>query len=245
MSNKYRLGDELSELIRDLAYMITFDFAISSSKEKLNAKTWEGLKFYTEALDSYIKYNNTQSGDYLINSYLFCKKAIECEKDYNKISNLLFNIGIAFNNDKEFLLARESFEIASKLDPENEGNFLGLGFCLHYLGKPEEALKNVEKSIKINSINCTAWYNKGCILYHLGRHEEELEAYNKAIILDINDYMAWYNRACTYAEMKQKERSLQNLMRAIELNEEYKKVAREDECFKTYSHDPDFKELIE
>ena len=44
--------EQLHEMIRNLAYMIAHD----RSQSTISAKTWEGLKYYTEALDAYHQY---------------------------------------------------------------------------------------------------------------------------------------------------------------------------------------------
>ena len=45
-------GEQLHEMIRNLSFMIAHDLPQSN----VSAKTWEGLKYYTEALDAYHQY---------------------------------------------------------------------------------------------------------------------------------------------------------------------------------------------
>jgi len=53
--------DQIHEMIRDLAFMIALD----QQQSNVSAKTWEGLKYYTEALDAYHQYQLSGDPSYL------------------------------------------------------------------------------------------------------------------------------------------------------------------------------------
>jgi len=48
------------------------------------------------------------------------------------------------------------------------------------LGRYEEALEALEKTLEIDPQYANAWYNKGAVLEELGRYEEAQVCYDKA-----------------------------------------------------------------
>lgn len=65
----------------------------------------------------------------------------------------------------------------------------------------------------------------GNTLYNLGRYEEALKACERVIEIKSDFADAWYNRACIYSIALHKEEALYSLKRAIELDEQFRKVA--------------------
>ena len=56
--------------------------------------------------------------------------------------------------------------------------------ALHEMGRNNEALVAVERSLEINASDSSAWYNRGVILESIGKQDMALGSYNKA--LEIN-----------------------------------------------------------
>ena len=81
-------------------------------------------------------------------------------------------------------------------------------------------------------------------LASFGRYDEALRAFDKAIEVSPVDAMGWYFRACIYSLKNEKESTLTNLSKAIELNINYKDMAKKEEDFKTLWEDEDFKRIV-
>ena len=55
----------------------------------------------------------------------------------------------------------------------------------------DEAIRALDKAIKLSPKNSEAWYNKGLILDHQGKYDEAMQAYSKAIELNPQSEKAW------------------------------------------------------
>jgi hypothetical protein len=79
----------IPNMVSDLAFKIAGDI----SKNNIKAKTWRGLKFYTEALYEYNRYKLVGSVEKLGRSHELCLDAVEAERNYGEPANLLSDIG--------------------------------------------------------------------------------------------------------------------------------------------------------
>jgi len=82
----------------------------------------------------------------------------------------------------------------------------------------------------------------------LKEYDKAIEDYDKAIEINPKYASAHFNLACVYALKKEegdKSKMLEYLKKAIKLDDKYKKDAKEDEDFKKYLKNPDFKKLVE
>ena len=93
-------GDEIiSALVSDLAFKMVHDLSREgNAAKKITAKTWQGFKHFTEALDAYHKYNMTDDMDCLEQARKECLKAANSETGYEKLLILLCNLGMAYTN---------------------------------------------------------------------------------------------------------------------------------------------------
>lgn len=74
---------------------------------------------------------------------------------------------------------------------ETSSEWLEKGSDLNHLGKFEEALSAINKSIELNNNNEEAWRMKGAVLANLGRSQEALEAVDMAIKINPQSSFAW------------------------------------------------------
>ena len=70
--------------------------------------------------------------------------------------------------------------------------------------------------------------NRGAAYGDLGEHQKALEDYNEALLLWPEYPDAYYNLACLYSLKTEIEPCLTNLTRAIELDEENRKLGQTD-----------------
>jgi len=168
--------DQPSEMIRSLAFMI----ALEQQQSELSAKTWEGLKYYTEALDSYHRYQLTGDPSFL---YLAGNKSLETirsEKGYKNIYDLLLSIesnGIMIGKKNDVL---EYCNKTIELDPIYPYGWTNKGTSLYNLGKYDEAIEAYDEAIKLDPKFAIAWNSKGNSLYSQGKTTEARTAFNKS-----------------------------------------------------------------
>jgi hypothetical protein len=115
----------IPNMLSDLAFKIAWDI----TKNDIKAKTWRGLKFYTEALDEYNLYKLYGLVERLGRSHELCRDAIEAERNYSEPANLLSDIGNEYIKTKRYSEAEMSFRDAIHLKP-GANNFYGLGVAL-------------------------------------------------------------------------------------------------------------------
>ena len=87
-----RDDEDIPNLIKDVAYMIAKDI----SEEKIQAKTWQSFKFFTEARYCYQQYILTDDEEHLKCSKENCLMGLDYEKDYEDIHSLLLNLAMAY-----------------------------------------------------------------------------------------------------------------------------------------------------
>ncbi|HEX3021581.1 MAG TPA: tetratricopeptide repeat protein, partial [Lachnospiraceae bacterium] len=213
---KWTNEDKIPELIKDLAFMITYDL----SKQDITAKTWTSLRYFTEALDSYSQYIVTKKPDYLENALKNCIKASQEEKDYQILFNLFYNLGLSYYDIKDYHSVEDAFRRCITLMPNNENGFVGLGAALSGLGRHEDALKALDKALEINPEDAYAWYNKGYALNDLGRYEDALKAFDKALEVNPEDAYAWNNKGYALSGLGQNEDALKAFEKSLEIDPE-------------------------
>jgi|GEM_PF-777943 tetratricopeptide (TPR) repeat protein len=207
------IGDEIIPgLTRDLAYMIVYDLSreasaegkkeeISSDKmigefstklkirdvtsdEKITAKTWQGFRHFSEALDAYHKYDLTHSHDYLKQAKTDCIKAAESEINYELLIKLMYNLGINYTNKKMFLEAEEVLIKAKEIKEDDIDALFGLGYIYLNQNKNKEANYYFNEVTRIDPNAMGAWVNNGNAHVGLGNHKEAIDCYNEALKLN-------------------------------------------------------------
>ncbi|MBR4151809.1 MAG: tetratricopeptide repeat protein [Selenomonadaceae bacterium] len=125
---------------------------------------------------------------------------------------------------KDFNGAKNLFDEAVKLNPDNAGAYYGRGTACNGLKQYEQAIKYFDKAIelKLNPNLSYAYNNRGNAYSDLGQNERAIQDYNKAIELNPNYAEAYNNRGVAYMDgLKQYERAIQDYNKAIELNPNY------------------------
>jgi tetratricopeptide (TPR) repeat protein len=68
-------------------------------------------------------------------------------------------------------------------------------------GQYDEALDLVNKGIKLDGNNASAWYNKGIILFKMCRYPDALNAFAQTVDIDPEFTEAWYNKGMAIMEL--------------------------------------------
>ncbi|GAB3572429.1 tetratricopeptide repeat protein [Hymenobacter daeguensis] len=144
---------------------------------------------------------------------LAIKPNVSSEQDYLA----LLNLGICYNNLRQFEQARQYLYQAQKVDstdvriPES----LGYGFSEeHDFAK---AIKNYSHAVKLNSSSKTIFYGLGKSYLQANQYPEAVKAYDQAIKLDPAYAVAYQNRASAKYLMQDLDGCCADLKRCEEL----------------------------
>jgi len=210
-----QVGDEIvPALARDLAFKMVQDL----SQNEISAKTWQGFKHFTEALDAYHQYNLTDDMSYLERARIECLKAAKSEIGYEKLLKLLYNLGMAYSKKRELSKAEELLFLAYEIKPDDENALFGLGYLYGIQDRYQKSLDYFDRVTVTDTEGFAAWSNKGVSLFKLGRAEEAIEAYDKAIVINPQYSKAWLNKGVALYELGRMEEAIEASDKAIELN---------------------------
>ena len=137
-------------------------------------------------------------------------------------------------------------EELSKSYPNNTGIIFFKAFLNAENNHNEEALKDIEKLIKVQPDTALHYILKGQVLSSMQKYNEAanaLVAANKSLEIAPNNPNGVYNRACIYCLKGDKTNALADLKKAISMNPSFKEYARQDEDFKELYDDEDFKKI--
>ena len=212
---KYRVGsgdEQIPDMVRNLAFMIAKDI---SPEKDIQAKTWLGLKYFTEALDAHRQYNLTGENRELERSFENCLKATDIERSYEKPLVLLFNVGLDYLDKNDYMVAERLFQKLNALKTDS-GVLCCLGILHEHFNRHEDAVKAYKKASEQNPKDAKDWSNKGIALHELGKQDDAIKAYDSAIELDPKFAHAWSNKGNIFIEQGKYEDALECYDRAIE-----------------------------
>lgn len=156
----------------------------------------------------------------------------EAEELNNSDYKLYYNRGLAFYGLDEFEKAIEDFDIAISLQQDDYKSHCEKANALYATGNYDEALTCYNNAIKINPKYILSYENKISLLISYQRYEAALECCDKLLKVSPESDIAYYNRAKIYFVLNKKKVAKLNLMKAININSQNRKVALQDEQLK-------------
>ncbi|MES2592521.1 MAG: tetratricopeptide repeat protein [Bacteroidota bacterium] len=134
--------------------------------------------------------NKSQEKELTIKSIYHLSKSVLIHKEY---VNGYLNLGVAYFKLKQYDKARENWDIAKRIYPNNpflKTNLKLMGTVYYneamLKGKkqPFEALKLLEKAVEVDPKNADYWYNLGGVCYTVGDFEKARVAWTKTLLLN-------------------------------------------------------------
>lgn len=86
---------------------------------------------------------------------------------------------------------------------------------LHATGQSAEAMRFLEKSLRLDGANATTLFNLGLLQYEMGRTDEALKSLLKALEIDPENESVWYNLVVLYLQLGDRETARLTLQRAL------------------------------
>jgi len=116
------------------------------------------------------------------------KKTIKTEGDEKERAHKFYSVAKQFFNEGNFSKAKDFFEKAVELDPENSEYYtaLGITYATEYEGHEpniEAAVKSFKKAAELKPDDFRNYYYIGIIYKNIGKSEIALKAFKKAIEL--------------------------------------------------------------
>lgn len=214
---EFNNGEQLHDMIRNLSFMIARDLP----KSNVSAKTWEGLKYYTEALDAYHQYKLSRNPEDLSLAGNYSLEAISSEKGYKEPFDLISSLELAcIMIDRQ----NDAIEYCNKtieIDPESVYGWTNKGIALNSLSKYDEAIMAYDEAIRCDPKYAVAWNNKGPVLLRQGKYDKAIEVCDEAIRLDPKYSFAWNNKGVALNGQKKYNEAIKALDEAIRLDPNY------------------------
>ncbi len=141
------------------------------------------------------------SGEY-DEALIWHKKSIELKPDFH-VESSKYSSAMVFNDKSKYLLNQKKFDealkcidIAIEFYPDEPYFYSNKGEVLSKMGKYEEALELLNKTItlKQDTTSFEIYFQKGLALSRLNRFEESLICYDKAIELNPNFPASYYGK---------------------------------------------------
>lgn len=111
---------------------------------------------------------------------------------------ILIYTTLSWEHKRHFLNQIVLWEDTVKKNPHNFFPRINLGIAYVQNEKWDEALAQVEESLRLNPDFALSYNNRGLILAHKGANDQALQNFSKAIELDPNNARAWNNRGMAY-----------------------------------------------
>jgi tetratricopeptide (TPR) repeat protein len=167
--------EPMTEKIKDLAYKVAMYLA-----PDITAQTWEGFKFFTEAISSYYQYQQTGDREHLDHAKKNCGNAYKAERKYEKLDDLFYKIGMAYYERKLYWNAEKAFQSSLEINPKSEYSHTGLGNVYYAQENLEYAITEYERAIRLNEDFPYAYNGLGNVYFQQGDFENAREQYEYA-----------------------------------------------------------------
>ncbi len=99
-----------------------------------------------------------------------------------------------------------------------EASYYKRANCKTTLGKTQEAIADLENSLRLNSQNYAANFNLGGLYFDSKNYEKAVLFYEKAVSINISSDDAYYRLAETYQKLDRKDDALQSCQKALKIN---------------------------
>ena len=132
-------------------------------------------------------------------------------------------LGLIYLYKKQFEPAKAEFERSITLDPNFANAYVQLGSLLASAGQPQEAVRLMERGIRLNPRQPSPIQLNflGLVYIMLGRHEEGITVLKRALSLDPNLLFAHVNLAVAYSELGRDEEARTEVATVLRLNPQF------------------------
>ena len=127
----------------------------------------------------------------------------------------IFFLGTLLVQTHKFDMAKELFQKATQMKPDNANAHYNLGNVYKKLDKHEEAVNSYNKTIQINPNYLGAYNNLGNVFKNLGEYKKAINCYNKVIQLNPNNADIYNNIGLSYWKLGKPTLAVDNYQTAL------------------------------
>lgn len=166
-----------------------------------NVETFDGFEIFSEEI--------AEEGDNLANFKQNVQK-IPTTELFKKASELYDK-----NEDAKALIV---FDRCIKQNINLETSYYKRANCKTALGRPQEAITDLESVLRLNSQHYEANFNIGGLYFDAKNYDKAASFYQKAVSVNPKSDNGFYRLAETYQQMGMKNATLQNCQKALLIN---------------------------
>jgi predicted O-linked N-acetylglucosamine transferase (SPINDLY family) len=130
------------------------------------------------------------------------------------------NLGVTLYEMHNFADAAEQFRMALAQAPDASTR-INLSLCSLRIGKPNEALDQLQHAIREGGESAALHCQMGIVLQVLDRPDEASRAYGRALELDPHQFLAWNNLGNMMQDRHRIQEAIDHYRRALEANPGY------------------------
>ncbi|MGA3268904.1 MAG: tetratricopeptide repeat protein [Verrucomicrobiota bacterium] len=127
------------------------------------------------------------------------------------------NLGAALGSQGKWAEARQQFDQALQLDPNDAGTHNDLGLVLDAQGKRGEAIEQYERALELKPAYAGARVNLGDALAAQGNLTEAIQQFEQALQLEPDSAEAHYNLGIALARQGKSDQAIQEFQQALRL----------------------------
>ena len=135
-----------------------------------------------------------------------------------------YNLGCLFAMSSDYPAARDHFQQALELSPNDIDVIVNYASALHELCEYKKAIDCYERAVVLQPNSIQAWANKGNSFSKIGCYEDAMGCLNKAILLDPNYIQTWVYRAYVKQGLGQFQKALEDCDVALRLDPKYQEA---------------------
>jgi tetratricopeptide (TPR) repeat protein len=146
----------------------------------------------------------------------FDKAVSLTEENKNEV---LYNIGLTFEERQEYATAIEYFKKAFELDNKNIIILYDLAYCFEKANQLYDSIQYYEKYLDEDPFSDNAWFNLGTIYSRVGEIDKALEAFDYALTINENFGSALFNKGNILSNIEKYDLALSCYLDFIKLEE--------------------------
>ncbi|MDZ7934742.1 MAG: tetratricopeptide repeat protein [Emticicia sp.] len=166
-----------------------------------NVETFDGFEIFSE--------ETAEEGDNLV-TFKQNIGRIPTTELFKKASELYDK-----NEDAKALIA---FDRCIKQNINLETSYYKRANCKTALGRPQEAITDLESVLRLNPQHYEANFNLGGLYFDAQNYDKAASFYQKAVAVNPKSDNGFYRLAETYQQMGMKNAALQNCQKALQIN---------------------------
>jgi len=142
--------------------------------------------------------------------------------------------------------AVECYQRALEIKDDDSGAWFNLGVAAYFSKQEKLAIESLEKALDMGTeFDYEAWNYLGAIYDTRGDYKESIECFKKAVKIKDDLHKSWYNLARSYAKERKENEVYPNLRKAIELEPQYREIARKEPAFLFLFNSKKFRILVD